>query len=122
MAKADNPRQFTDAEDDVPGEQIVRRAATVFRWREAYQAEFAARMDWCVKPESQCSRPPKAELVGPASRRVRAGEMATVSVRTDGENCRWFAYPDEAGVEPNVLSHNKLLGATERLRRHDCSR
>ncbi|MBN2505719.1 MAG: DUF1593 domain-containing protein [Verrucomicrobia bacterium] len=32
------------------------------RWREAYQNDFAARMDWCVNPVAQANHPPLAVL------------------------------------------------------------
>ena len=43
---------WTDAQDEVmgcDGSWHTSNKATIWRWREAYQNDFAARMDWTVK-------------------------------------------------------------------------
>lgn len=42
----------------------------IHRWRTAYQNEFEARMDWCVKPLAEANHAPVAVLNGDNSRRV----------------------------------------------------
>lgn len=45
--EADTLNYFKDAEDRIDTLQSAR--ATVWRWRQAFQNDFAARMNWCVK-------------------------------------------------------------------------
>ena len=41
--------------------------ATIWRWRSAYQNDFAARMDWTIKPYAEANHPPVPKLGHPAS-------------------------------------------------------
>ena len=50
--------RFEDARDTVNG--ITEARATVWRWRPAFQNEFAALMDWCVKGPKEANHPPVA--------------------------------------------------------------
>lgn len=50
--------RYEDALDTVDKKTEAR--ANVYRWRQAYQNEFAARMDWCVKPPKDANHPPIA--------------------------------------------------------------
>ena len=49
---------------DIPDPDIDTKAdpdprmSSVYRWRAAFQADFAARLDWCVKPFKQANHPP----------------------------------------------------------------
>jgi hypothetical protein len=47
---------FRDATDTVG--TVTDARATVWRWRPAFQADFAARMAWCVKPARGANHPP----------------------------------------------------------------
>lgn len=99
--------QWTDARDELPGVtgEIPRKAATVFRWREAFQREFAARMQWCVREPGQASRPPIVKVNGPAARRVKlgSGEMLDLGGSSDAGggpvSVRWFSYPAGGEIE-----------------------
>ena len=82
--------------------------ATVWRWRPAFQADFAARMAWCVKPARGANHPPRAVLNGDKGLGVvkvtaRPGEKVKLtgagSSDPDGGRLsfRWFVYP-EAGT------------------------
>ena len=58
---------WSDAEDEVlgvDGNWHTSNQATIWRWRSAFQNDFAARMDWTIKPyadgESPTGRPPRA--------------------------------------------------------------
>ena len=53
--------------------------ATIWRWRRAYQNEFAARMDWCVREPQDANHPPVARLVRPTNLTMRSGEAITLS-------------------------------------------
>jgi hypothetical protein len=88
--------------------------ATIWRWREAYQHDFAARMDWCVAEEYEdANHNPRAVVWGnetrkPQFRRVRLGEEVTLdasgSSDPDGDDLRfrWIQYP-EAGTHPERI-------------------
>ncbi|MDO8587714.1 MAG: DUF1593 domain-containing protein [Armatimonadota bacterium] len=88
--------QYTDAKDVVGGENSER--ATVYRWRAAYQADFRARLDWCVKPFDKANHAPTACVTGPPSRKVASGGIAqldaTGSTDPDGDKlaCDWYFY------------------------------
>jgi hypothetical protein len=83
--------------------------ATVWRWREAYQHDFAARMDWCVADTSaKANHNPVAAFQDDQSKavaqmRVKSGQRVTLSAAgtqdPDGNavSCRWFIYK-EAGT------------------------
>jgi hypothetical protein len=76
--------------------------ATLFRWREDFQNDFAARMDWTIKPYSEANHPPVPALGHPEEFTVKAGDIfildASGTTDPDGDNLSylWFHYP-EAG-------------------------
>ncbi len=81
---------------------------TVWRWRDAFQREFQARMDWCVKSEEGANHPPVAVLNGDESSRAleieaAAGQRVELSAEgsrdPDGDDLsyRWWVYR-EAGT------------------------
>src|SRR5205823_772486 len=49
-----------------PALEVKDNYVTVWRWRTAYQNDFAARMDWTVKPFAGANHPPVVRLNGPA--------------------------------------------------------
>jgi hypothetical protein len=53
---------YRDARDTVGG--VTEARATVWRWRPAFQADFAARAQWCVKPVKEANHPPVPVLNG----------------------------------------------------------
>ena len=56
---------WTDAVDEVlvaDGYYYTSNQATIWRWREAYQNDFFARMDWCVKPFKEANHPPIVKI------------------------------------------------------------
>jgi hypothetical protein len=104
---------FTNSRDTVTakdGRLYTSNQATVWRWREAYQHDFAARMDWCVKPPPEANHNPVAVVNGsdgkdPVLLEARAGETVRLSAKgssdPDGDRIayRWFQY-GEAGTSP----------------------
>lgn len=48
----------------VNGETFVSNKATIWRWREAFQAEFAARMQWTIENSSAIQHPPVVVVDG----------------------------------------------------------
>jgi hypothetical protein len=86
--------------------------ATIWRWRLAYQNDFAARMDWTIKPFGNANHPPVVTVNGDASGTpvritVKAGERitldATGSRDPDGNRLsyHWFPYA-EAGADDGI--------------------
>lgn len=89
--------------------EYVGYTTTVWRWRTHLQNDFAARMDWCVKPYEKANHAPEPRLAHANEFTVKSGEVfvldATPSTDPDGDNLSylWYCYP-EAGsgrlVEP----------------------
>ena len=94
---ADDGRTYTSAQ------------ATIWRWREAYQHDFAARLDWCVAGSfGEANHNPVAVVDGDQTkdvlqRTVKSGGAITLdaggSRDPDGDalRFRWFHY-EEAGA------------------------
>lgn len=97
---------WTDAVDEVigaDGNWHTTNKATIWRWRSAYQNDFAARMDWTVKPYDQANHPPVPKL-GHANRlTAKPKEIVNLSAKgttdPDGDTLsyEWFFY-GEAGT------------------------
>jgi hypothetical protein len=81
---------------------------TLWRWRDDFQNDFAARMDWCVKSVNEANHAPVPALGHPEQITVKSGEGfsldASGTADPDGDNLSylWFHYP-EAG------SYRKLI-------------
>lgn len=97
---------WTDAQDEVMGVDgawHTSNKATIWRWREAYQNDFAARMDWTIKPYAEANHPPKPAFAHPDRLKARLGERIELSAEgssdPDGDalSYEWFVY-GEAGV------------------------
>jgi hypothetical protein len=98
--------RYEDARDTVNG--ITEARATVWRWRPAFQNEFAARMDWCVKSPREANHPPVAvlnkdttgkalTLEAKAGERVRLSGAGSSDPDGNALSFRWFVYR-EAGT------------------------
>jgi hypothetical protein len=100
---------YRDAQDTVG--DVTHPRATVWRWRPAFQAEFAARALWCVKSAKEANHPPEVALNGDRTLtavEVKARAGATVKLSAAGSSdpdgdklaYHWFVYP-EAGTYGN---------------------
>jgi hypothetical protein len=82
---------------------------TLFRWRDDFQFDFAARMDWCLMDFEEANHPPVPVLSHPEEFTVKAGEKfkldAFDSYDPDGDNLSflWFQYP-EAGTWKELIN------------------
>lgn len=94
---------WTDVQDEVlgnDGEWHTTNHATVWRWREAVQNDFAARMDWTIKPYKEANHPPVVKLDHPSHLTARPGERvdlsATATSDPDGDplSFEWFCYEE----------------------------
>lgn len=115
---------YTNSRDTVmthDGRAVTSNQATVWRWREAFQHDFATRMDWCVKSREAANHNPIAVVNGSSGKGVvdleaRAGDVPRLSSEgssdPDGNSfsIRWFQYR-EAGTYPGSL---EIAGATEK--------
>lgn len=104
--KKDSAFFYSDAED-FAGEKVHARA-TVYRWRQYFQNDFEARMDWCIMDYSEANHSPVVVISGtrgnePIIIEVEAGEEVSLSSSgsfdPDGDELDffWWTYP-EAGT------------------------
>ncbi|MDH7601710.1 MAG: DUF1593 domain-containing protein [Armatimonadota bacterium] len=106
-------KHYFDAKDIVESNSatVWDERATVFRWRPAYQADFQARLDWCVLPPEQANHPPVVSIDGPSELRVRSGERVDLKASTcsdpDGNHLsyRWFVYREAGTYDGTVEIH-----------------
>jgi hypothetical protein len=90
------------------------RMAALYRWRPAWQADFAARLDWCVKAFADANHAPN---VTGGTQRVDAeggGQVRLIVKASDPDNdklnYRWFFYPEEGtyrGPIPLITASGK---------------
>ena len=93
---------------------------TIWRWREAFQNDFAARMLWCVKSYGEANHPPIPKLNHAENLTVTSGATfyldATGTTDPDGDSVSflWFQYP-EAGTYKGMVSHKPYAANLKRL-------
>ncbi len=93
--------------------------ATIWRWREAYQHDFAARMDWAATSNyKEANHPPSVVVQGNLDRHVRGNDIidldATGTNDPDGNNLSfyWFHYKEAGDYEGDVLIKEPTLVKT----------
>jgi hypothetical protein len=72
---------WTNAVDEVlapDGFHYTSSQATIWRWRSAYQNEFAARIDWTVKSFEEANHPPVVKLAHPGEVSAKSGEKVVL--------------------------------------------
>src|SRR5699024_3173684 len=90
------------------GRTYVSDQATIWRWREDYQHDFAARMDWCVMSYGEANHNPNAVVNGYEGKDVLVltaspGEKVSLDAAgtsdpdDDELSYHWWVYP-EAGT------------------------
>lgn len=97
---------WSDADDEVfgaDGRWHDGNHETIWRWREAYQNDFAARMDWTIQPIEKANHPPVVKIEHPQFLEAKKGDRielsAVGSTDPDGDalSYHWFFY-SEAGT------------------------
>jgi hypothetical protein len=89
----------------------------IWRWAEAFQNDFAARADWCVKPYAEANHPPVVWLTTPANVDAAPGALVRVDVSAstdpDGDalSFRWWQYKDAGKYKGDVTINNADRGA-----------
>ena len=122
-----------DAVTGVDGEEHVSDQATIWRWREAFQNDFAARMTWTVADFAHANHNPVAVVNGqagtaPIEMDVNAGQSVTLDAEPSSDPDRgrslqfhWFHYA-EAGIADGNLAALTLAGADTPRRDGACGR
>ncbi len=99
---------WTDAEDEVmgtDGKWHQGNHETIWRWREAFQNDFAARMDWSIKNPDQANHPPVVKIDNELNIQAKKGDRIDLKALNcsdpDGDalSYHWFFY-QEAGTFP----------------------
>jgi len=92
-----------------PGEKSFKDfKATLWRWRDDFQNDFAARMDWTTKPYEEGNHPPVPVLDHPDAITVRSGEGfglgAHGTTDPDGDSLSyfWFQYLEAGSYKGRV--------------------
>jgi hypothetical protein len=120
---------WTNSRDTVVGSTGVSytsNQATIWRWREAYQNDFAARMDWCIAEPKKANHNPHVVVNGVEGRGVvrmsgRPGDHVAFSAEgttdPDGDalSYRWFYYPEAGSPSRNPDSIPLENGASARM-------
>lgn len=82
--------------------------ATLWRWRDDFQNDFAARMDWCTKSYEEANHPPVPVLMHSEQITLKSGESfnldALDSTDPDGDNLSflWFNYVEESSYKKKI--------------------
>jgi hypothetical protein len=115
---------WSNAEDEVfgvDGRWYSGNHATIWRWREAYQNDFAARMDWTIRTYEQANHPPVPKVNHPEVITAKKGERIQLSAEgstdPDGDalSYHWFVYK-EAGT---FATSNARTGAAMSVQNFD---
>ena len=86
--------------------------ATIWRWREAYQNDFAARMDWCVMPYSEANHPPVVRLAHENKLSVKLEQTVILdgSKSSDPDNnklnYKWIYYGEVGSFAGSIKIQN----------------
>ena len=110
-----------DAVEGVDGHEHVSDQATIWRWRSAFQNDFAARMDWTVRDFAHANHPPIVVVngtsgSGPIFVDATVGQTIPLDASATHDpdhqklSYQWFLYP-EAGLTGEHGASVDLSGA-----------
>ena len=117
-----NSRYSRDTVVGADGKSYTSDQATVWRWREAFQHDFAARMDWTIADVAHANHNPdvvvngvegKAPLMLDATVGTPVSLDASKSRDRDANQLRysWFFYPEAGSGLPNVAGGRRGGGS-----------
>ena len=99
---------WSNAEDEVMGRDSAYQSsnkATIWRWRQAYQNDFAARIDWTTQSYKNANHPPVARLTHANEWMAKSGDTillnASASTDPDGNQLgyEWIYYREVGTYE-----------------------
>ena len=94
---------------------------TLWRWRDEFQNDFAARMDWCMKRYDEANHAPEVKLLHDHSITVKSGESFHLDARgskdPDGDALQfyWFNYAEAGTMKDQTV---KIHSAENMARVH----
>ena len=105
----------------IDGQGYTSDQATIWRWREAFQHDFAARMDWTMKEFNDANHNPVVVVNGdttkePIQVRAKVGTPVVLSALgtkdPDGNNVtyNWFYYPEATSAISKPVSPDEVIG------------
>lgn len=103
---------WSNAEDEVMGIDSAFQTsnkASIWRWRQAYQNDFAARIDWTIQSYKNANHPPVAKLAHANLLNAKAGDTVLLdagpSTDPDGQalNYEWIYYREAGTYEYKSL-------------------
>lgn len=129
---------WADAQDEAMGVDScwhTSNKATIWRWREAFQNDFVARMDWTIKGYKDANHPPVPKLNHLKEFTAKVGDRIELSAKgsTDPDGNKlyyhWFYYPEtgtytistaRTGAPLRIIDENKseawfVIPQSERL-------
>lgn len=107
---------WTDAIDKVlgiDGRLYADNRATIWRWREHFQNDFAARMDWTINSYNEANHPPIPKINHPERFNLKAGESIKISAKSsvdpDGDTLKfnWMMYYEAGSYFKKVTLTNE---------------
>lgn len=103
---------WTNANDSlvssVDKKTYVGNLETIMRWREDFQNDFAARMDWTYQPYTAANHPPVPKLNHAENITVKSGEQffldakGTTDPDGDALSYFWFQYREAGTYQGNI--------------------
>ncbi len=103
------------------GQNVTSEQATIWRWREQYQNDFAARMNWCIATDyTNANHNPIAVLNGDHTKNIMvisATNGATIALSAEGTSdpdgnsvrATWWIYPEAGNISGAMLTATEGL-------------
>jgi hypothetical protein len=87
---------------------------SLWRWRDDFQNDFAARMDWCTQSFEKANHPPVAVLNGSENITVKSGQGFSLdagnSTDPDGDHLSylWLSYPEAGSYKKMIITSPEI--------------
>jgi hypothetical protein len=105
----------------VDGQSYTSDQATIWRWRKAFQHDFAARMDWSMREFAEANHNPVVVVNGDTTKdpiliNAKVGSPVSLSAQgskdPDGDKItyNWFYYEEAASAISKAASLEEMLG------------